>query len=404
MASKGECQCDALPRPENATPGTAMSRSDADSAIEAAILGSAAQLADEARGRAKQNDLQAAFAPELWRAVKELGLGGLCVPEKLGGAEVSLRLFCKVVGLLAAVDCTTSTLVHLQGNNAYLLRYAPKRAAADALLAQMVDKQLLTAYALTEPGAGSDAAQIRASAKPEGEGYRLNGTKCFSSWASMADVVLVFARITTLPPKEGISCFVVRPPQQGFVISRTETKLGLRASPLCEISLQDLWVPKQDCLGDSGLFREAMAGLDYSRIGIAAMAVGLAQGAFDYAFRYVLERKAFGRAIADFQGVQFKLADMATEIEAARQLTLEAARLADAGAAFSRHASMAKYFASDVAMKVTTDAVQLLGGHGYTGEHPVERMLRDAKGIQIFEGANELQRALVFRALRRELA
>jgi alkylation response protein AidB-like acyl-CoA dehydrogenase len=134
------------------------------------------------------------------------------------------------------------------------------------------------------------------------------------------------------------------------------------------------------------------------------MAVGLAQGAFDYAFRYVLERRAFGQAVADFQGVQFKLADMATEIEAARQLTLEAARRADANASFSTQASMAKYFASDVAMKVTTDAVQLLGGHGYTGDHPVERMMRDAKGIQIFEGANELQRALVFRALRRELA
>lgn len=379
-----------------------MNRPDAN--VEAAILSSVARLADEARGYAKRNDAQGVFAPELWRAVKEFGLGGLCVPEKCGGAEVSVTLFCKAVELLAVADCSTSTVVHLQGNNAYLLRHAPNRATADALLAEIVDKQLITAYALTEPGAGSDAAQIRATAKPEGDGYRLNGTKCFSSWASMADVVLVFARITTLPPKEGISCFIVRPPQQGFIIARTESKLGLRAAPLCEISLQDLWIPKKDCLGESGLFRDAMKGLDYSRIGIAAMAVGLAQGAFDYAFRYVLERRAFGQAIADFQGVQFKLADMATEIEAARQLTLEAARLADAGEPFTRHASMAKYFASDVAMKVTTDAVQLLGGHGYTGEHPVERMMRDAKGIQIFEGANELQRALVFRALRRELA
>lgn len=381
-----------------------MTRPDANADVEAAILSSTARLAGEARACAKQNDANGVFAPELWRAVKELGLGGLCVPEKFGGAEVSVGLFCKVVELLAAADCSTSTLVHLQGNNAYLLRHAPNRAAAEVLLAELVDKQLITAYALTEPEAGSDAAQIRASAKPEGDGYRLNGTKCFSSWASMADVVLVFARITTLPPKEAVSCFVVRPPQPGFTIARKEIKLGLRASPLCEISLQDLWVSKKDCLGEAGLFREAMKGLDYSRVGIAAMAVGLAQGAFDYAFRYVLERKAFGQAIAEFQGVQFKLADMATEIEAARQLTFEAARLADAGEPFARHASMAKYFASDVAMKVTTDAVQLLGGHGYTAEHPVERMLRDAKGIQIFEGANELQRALVFRALRRELA
>jgi butyryl-CoA dehydrogenase len=372
--------------------------------IEATILNSAARLAEEARALAKQGDAQGVFAPELWRAVKETGLGGLCIPEALGGAEVSVHLFCRVVELLAAADCTTATLVHLQGNNAYLLRYAPNRAYADALLGEIVDKQLISAYSLTEPGAGSDAASLRATATPDGDGYRLNGTKCFSSWASMADVVLVFARITTLPAKEGISCFVVRPPQQGFIISRTETKLGLRAAPLCEITLQDLYVPRGACLGEQGLFRQAMAGLDYSRVGIAAMAVGLAQGAFDYAFRYALERSAFGQPIADFQGVQFKLADMATEIEAARQLTLEAARRADMGEPFTRHASMAKYFASDVAMKVTTDAVQLLGGHGYTGEHPVERMMRDAKGIQIFEGANELQRALVFRALRREMA
>ncbi len=381
-----------------------MNQPVASDSIDAAILNSASRLANEARALAKQNDAQEKFAPELWNAVKDLGLAGLCVPEALGGAEVSVQLFCKVVELLASADCTTSTLVHLQGNNAYLLRYATNRAAADAVLAEIVERQLITAYSLTEPGAGSDAAQIRATATPDGDGYRLNGTKCFSSWASMADVVLVFARITTLPPKDGISCFVVRPPQQGFVISRLEKKLGLRAAPLCEISLQDLHVSKNDCLGEAGLFRQAMTGLDYSRVGIAAMAVGLAQGAFDYAFRYTLERSVFGRAVADFQGVQFKLADMATEIEAARQLTMEAARRADAKESFSLQASMAKYFASDVAMRVTTDAVQLLGGHGYTGEHPCERMMRDAKGIQIFEGANELQRALVYRTLRRELA
>lgn len=372
--------------------------------IEAVILNSVARLADEARMHAKENDIQAAYAPGLWRAIKDSGLGGLCVPANLGGAEVSMQLFCKIVEQLAVADCTTSTLVHLQGNNAFLLRHAPNRAAADKLLAEMVDKQLLTAYAMTEPGAGSDAAHITATATPDGDGYRLNGTKCFSSWASMADVVLVLARITTLPPKEAISAFVVRPPQQGFTIMRSERKLGLRAAPLCEISLQDLWIDKKDCLGEGGLFREAMKALDYSRIGIASMSVGLADGAFKYALSYVTERRAFGQPLADFQGVQFKLADMATEIEAARQLTMEAARLADAGGSFTKHASMAKYFASDVAMKVTTDAVQLLGGHGYTAEHPVERMMRDAKGIQIFEGANELQRALVFRFLRRKLS
>jgi len=381
-----------------------MSNADtAASDIEKAILNSVARLADESRAYAKENDFQAAYAPDMWTAVKHSGLAGLCVPVSQGGAEVSVQLFCKAVELLAAADCTTSTLVHLQGNNAYLLRYAPNREAADKLLAEMVDKQLLTSYSMTEPGAGSDAAHIISTATPDGDGYRLNGVKCFSSWASMADVVLVLARITTLPPKQAISAFIVRPPQQGFTITRKERKLGLRGAPLCEVTLQDLWVHKKDCLGEGGLFREAMVGLDYSRIGIAAMSVGLADGAFKYALNYVMDRRVFSQPLADFQGVQFKLADMATEIEAARLLTMEAARRADAGEPFTKHASMAKYYASDVAMKVTTDAVQLLGGHGYTGEHPVERMMRDAKGIQIFEGANELQRALVFRYLRKEL-
>ncbi|HQZ44703.1 MAG TPA: acyl-CoA dehydrogenase family protein [Usitatibacteraceae bacterium] len=372
--------------------------------IDTTLLESCARLAEEARGLAKKCDAEEAYDPRLWDTVKSLGLAGLCVPEAQGGAQVGTTLFCRVCEALAVADTTTSTLVHLQGNNAFLLRGAPNRATADRVLEEMAAGGILTAYALTEPGAGSDAARIQATARPEAGGYVLNGTKCFSSWANMADVVLVFARITTLPAREAISCFVVRPPAKGFVISRKEKKMGLRASPLCEISLQDLFVPEADCLGPEGLFRQALASLDYSRVGIAAMAVGLAQGAFEYAFRYVHERKAFGQAVADFQGVQFKLADMATDIEAARALTMKCAAEADAGRPFSKLASMAKYHASDVAMRVTTDAVQLLGGHGYTGEHPVERMMRDAKAIQIFEGANELQRMLTFRALRKELA
>lgn len=378
------------------------SLNDIDS-IEASLLDSVQRLAVKAQGYARQGDEEARYDLNLWNTVKEMGLAGLCVPETQGGAQTSVSLFCKVCETLATTDTSTSTLVHLQGNNAYLLRYAPNRMTADKILAEMAEGKILTAYALTEPGAGSDAAHIQATAHPRGDGYLLNGTKCFSSWASMADVVFVFARITSLPPKEQISCFVVRPPQSGFIIARKEKKMGLRAAPLCEISLQGLYVPKEDCLGESGLFRQALASLDYSRVGIASMSVGLAQGAFEYAFRYVQERQAFGQAIGDFQGVQFMLSAMGTQIEAARALTMQAARVADAGKNFGKLASMAKYFASDVAMKVTTDAVQLLGGAGYTSEHPVERMMRDAKAIQIFEGANELQKALVYRMLRKEL-
>lgn len=380
-----------------------MSERTALVSVETQVLESARRLGDEARQLAKKMDEGAAYEEALWEKVKALGLAGLCVPESQGGVEAPVALFCKVCETLAAAETSTSTLVHLQGNNAYLLRHAPNRTAAGRVLGEMAAGQILTSYALTEPSAGSDAAHIQATARPDADGYVLNGTKCFSSWASMAEVVLVFARITTLPKKEQISCFIVRPPQKGFSISRKEKKMGLRAAPLCEISLQNLYVPKEDCLGDAGLFRQALASLDYSRVGIAAMSVGLAQGAFEYAFHYVHERTAFGQAIADFQGMQFKLADMASHIEAARALTMAAATRADAGEPFSKLASMAKCYASDVAMEVTTEAVQCLGGAGYTTEHPVERMMRDAKAIQIFEGANELQRVLTFRALRKEL-
>lgn len=375
----------------------------ADATFDHTLLETVQRLASDASQLAKQSDRDERFDIGLWNRVKELGLAGLCVDEEQGGADVSISLFCKVCEALAVADTTMSTLVHLQGNNAFLLRHAPNRGAANKVLASMAAGEVLTAYALTEPGAGSDAARIQATARPVDGGYVLNGTKCFSSWASMADVVLVFARIQGLPDKEAISCFVVRPPAQGFIISRLEKKMGLRASPLCEITLQDLFVPADDCLGTEGLFRQTLAALDYSRVGIAAMAVGLAQGAFEYAFRYVHERRTFGQSVADFQGVQFKLADMATDIEAARALTYQCAAQADSGRSFTKLASMAKYLASDTAMRVTTDAVQLLGGHGYTAEHPVERMMRDAKSIQIFEGANEIQRVLVFRALRKEL-
>jgi alkylation response protein AidB-like acyl-CoA dehydrogenase len=375
----------------------------ADIGFDHTLLDTVQRLASEAGQLAKRNDRDEQFDTGLWNRVRELGLAGLCVGEDQGGADVSISMFCRVCEALAVTDTTTSTLVHLQGNNAFLLRHAPNRSAANRVLEAMAAGEALTAYALTEPGAGSDAARIQATARPVEGGYVLNGTKCFSSWASMADVVLVFARIQGLPDKEAISCFVVRPPAKGFIISRLEKKMGLRASPLCEITLQDLFVPAEDCLGEEGLFRQTLAALDYSRVGIAAMAVGLAQGAFEYAFRYVHERHTFGQVVADFQGVQFKLADMATEVEAARALTYQCAKQADTGQTFTKLASMAKYLASDTAMRVTTDAVQLLGGHGYTAEHPVERMMRDAKSIQIFEGANEIQRVLVFRALRKEL-
>jgi alkylation response protein AidB-like acyl-CoA dehydrogenase len=259
-------------------------------------------------------------------------------------------------------------------------------------------------YCLSEPEAGSDVASMSTQAVRDGDHYVLNGRKSWITNAGVSDLYTIFAKTDPGAGSRGISAFAVRKDTPGFSVGKLEHKMGMRGSPTGELLLEDAVVPADHLIGEEGQgFSYAMGALDTSRPIVGAQAVGLAQGALDVAARYVQERKQFGKAIADFQGLQFMLADMATRLEAARTLVYRACSMVDAGAAgVSKVSSMAKLFASDAAMQITTDAVQLLGGAGYTADFPVERMMRDAKVTQIYEGTNQIQRVVVSRRLLEE--
>ncbi len=260
-------------------------------------------------------------------------------------------------------------------------------------------------YALTEPGAGSDAASLITRYEKDGDGFVLSGTKRFITGAGASDRYTVFATKDTALRSKGISAFVVHNDDEGFSVGKSEKKLGIRGSPTREVYLDNVRIPADRLLGEEGQgFTYAMQTLDYSRPTIAAQALGIAQGAFDVASKYMLEREQFGKKIAEFQGLQFMLADMAMQIEAARMLTYRAASATDAkDPRMTYHAAIAKCHASDTAMQVTTDAVQILGGYGYMREYGVERMMRDAKITQIYEGTNQVQRIVIARQVLRAI-
>jgi len=265
----------------------------------------------------------------------------------------------------------------------------------------MVGGELLGAYCLSEPQGGSDAASLTTRAEVDGDDYVINGTKAWITHAGVADFYDVFCR-TGGPGAEGISCLLADAATPGIAPQARERTMGLRSSPVAQIAFDGARVPADRLLGEEGTgFRIAMSALDSGRLGIAACAVGLAQAALDYATGYAREREQFGRRIVEFQGLGFMLADMATKVSAARALTLHAARLRDHGQPYSIEAAKAKLFATDVAMEVTTDAVQVLGGYGYVADHPVERYMREAKVLQIVEGTNQIQRMVISRALAR---
>jgi alkylation response protein AidB-like acyl-CoA dehydrogenase len=259
------------------------------------------------------------------------------------------------------------------------------------------------AFALTEPGAGSDAGSLRATAVRDGDHYVLNGNKVFITMGSHAGVVMVAAKTDKDAGKAGISVFLVERDNPGMKAGRKEEKLGQRGSDTVGIALEDCRVPADSLLGEEGAgFRVMLASLDGGRVGISANAVGLATAALTAARDYALERRQFGRAIADFQAIQFKLADMATQIEAARLLTLQAASLKEQGRAYTREASMAKVFSTEMAQRVATEAIQIHGGYGYVREYPVERYLRDAMALTLYEGTSEIQRIVIARHLLAE--
>jgi len=337
---------------------------------------------------AKHDILGIPFPPEYG------GVSGSALSTILAIEEISK--FCATSSLILAVQSLGSLPITLAGSEAQKRKFLPPLARGEQL----------AAYALTEPGSGSDAGGMRTRATRQGDQYVISGSKTFITGGSVADIVIVFARTDQDgdAPARDISAFIVDKQSPGFRVGKLEKKLGIRGSPTAQLFFEDMVVPAANRLGTEGDgFRIAMRVLDHSRPGIAAQALGIAEGALDLARRYARERKQFGQPISAFQGIQFMLADMATQVEAARVLTYTAGDALDRRQpGISLTSSMAKLHASDTAMRVTTDAVQILGGYGYLREFPAERMMRDAKITQIYEGTNEIQRLVIARELLKQ--
>ncbi|HEY8677154.1 MAG TPA: acyl-CoA dehydrogenase family protein [Candidatus Dormibacteraeota bacterium] len=322
------------------------------------------------------------------------GVSGSAVTLIVATEEISK--YCVTSSLILGVQSLGSLPIRLAGSDAQKRQYLPPLAKGDRL----------AAYALTEPGSGSDAGGMQTRALRHGDTYVINGSKTFITAGSVADTIVVFARSDQDggASTRNISAFIVEKDMPGFRVGKLEKKLGIRGSPTAQLFFEDLAVPAGNRLGAEGEgFKLAMRVLDHSRPGIAAQALGLAEGALDLACRYAKERHQFGKSITEFQGVQFMLADMATQIEAARALTYASGDAIDRELPeINVSSAMAKVFASDTAMRVTTDAVQILGGYGYLRDFPAERMMRDAKITQIYEGTNEIQRLVIARGMLKE--
>jgi alkylation response protein AidB-like acyl-CoA dehydrogenase len=348
---------------------------------------------------AAADEAAARFPRDAFGMLGEVGLLGLPYPEEYGGAgqpyEVYLQALEEVAMAWMAVGVGVS--VHVMGTYAMATFGTPEQRAA--YLPEMIGGQMLGAYALSEAQAGSDISGMTTRAKHAEHGYELNGAKAWTTHGSYADFYTTFAR-TSDDPRGGVSCFHVPGDAPGLTFGRPEHKMGLNSSPTTALYFDAVPIEEGRRIGDEGQgARIALSALDSGRLGIAACATGLAQAAVDLAADYAKQREQFGRSIAEFQGLRFLLAEMAAAVDAARATYLMAARKRDAGRPFSRDAAVAKMLASDTAMKVTTDAVQVLGGYGYTQDYPAERYLREAKVTQIFEGTNQIQRLVIDRLL-----
>jgi butyryl-CoA dehydrogenase len=381
---------------------------------------------DEVAPVAAKHDADATFPWENIRKMGELGLLGIPWPEELGGAGLDLLSYMIVIQELAKVDAShgltvsahttlgTSPIVNF-GSDAQKQRYVPLLASG----------RVLGGFGLTEPDAGSDAGGTRTTAVRRGDRWVINGTKRFITHGGVGEIFVITAVTDPGQGTKGISSFILTKPTNdpagaeaagvghepsleampGFRAGKKEDKLGWRASDTCELIMEDVEVPAENLLGEPGKgFTNFMRTLDSGRIGIAALSLGIAEGAFEEAARYASVRKQFGKPIAEFQGVSFQLSDMATEIEAGRHLMFHAAWLAQNGHPFSKEAAMAKLFCSELAMRATIKAVQIHGGYGYTKDYPVERMMRDAKICEIGEGTSEIQRLVIARHILKELA
>lgn len=352
---------------------------------------------------AAERDQESIFPQEALSQAAELGLCGMTVPEAWDGAGADMVSLAVALEEVAAADGSLSTILSV--NNSVVcgpLLHFGNEYQKSHYLRDVASGRKLGCFCLTEPEAGSDASAIRSRAERTENGYRLNGIKQFITSGKNADLAIVFAVTDSAAGKKGISAFIVKTDNPGYQVVSVEKKLGQRSSDTVQVRLDDCLVTESDRLGEEGAgYRIALSNLETGRIGIAAQCVGMARAALDAACHYASERQTFGKPIIQHQAVGFRLADMATRVEAARLMVINAARLKDESLPCLTEASMAKLFASEIAEQVASDAIQIFGGYGYTTDFPVERIYRDVRVCQIYEGASEIQRMLIARSLAR---
>ncbi|GAA0600058.1 acyl-CoA dehydrogenase family protein [Caenispirillum bisanense] len=356
---------------------------------------------DRLKPFAEQWSREHRFPKEAIAEMGELGFMGMTVPEEWGGAATDYISYVLALEEIAAGDGAVSTImsVHNSVGCAPILKYGTE-AQKERFLKPLARGEMLGAFALTEPHVGSDASGLKTRARRDGDHWVLNGAKQFITSGKSGDVVIAFAVTDPEAGKKGISAFIVPTNTPGYQVVRVEEKLGQHASDTCQIAFEDMRLPADLMLGEEGQgYKIALANLEGGRVGIAAQSVGMARAAYEAALAYARERQTFGKPIIEHQAVAFKLADMATQIEAARQMVLHAASLRDAGLPCLKEASMAKLFASEMAERVCSDAIQIHGGYGYLADFPVERIYRDVRVCQIYEGTSEIQRLVISRSL-----
>ena len=356
---------------------------------------------NEVAPTAAERDEEERFDRELFDQMAEIGLTGIPWPEEYGGIGSDYLAYVIAIEELSRVCASTGVTLSAHTSLAGwpIFKFGTEEQK-QKFLRPMAEGKKIGAYGLTEPGSGSDAGGMKTIAKRDGDHYILNGSKIFITNGGIADIYVVFALTDPESKQRGTSAFIVESDTPGFSVGKKESKLGIRSSPTTEIMFENCRIPVENLLGGEGQgFKVAMQTLDGGRNGIAAQAVGIAQGALDASVEYARERHQFGKPIAAQQGIGFKLADMATDVEAARLLTYQAAWLESEGLPYGKESAMSKVFAGDTAMKVTTEAVQVFGGYGYTKDYPVERYMRDAKITQIYEGTQEIQRLVISRML-----
>lgn len=351
----------------------------------------------EVKPLAKELDETGRFPRETFRQAAELGLTGVAVSEQYGGAGMDHISYAIVIEEISRACASTGVILSVQ-NSLYcdpVLRFGTEEQK-QRFLVPFARGDRIGCYALTEPQAGSNAAALRTKAVLKGDKYMINGTKAWITNGGAADAAIVYTNTHPEKGEKGITAFIVEKGTPGFAVGKEEKKLGINATACCELSFTDCEVPIANRIGAEGEgYKVALSTLDGGRIGIAAQATGIAQGAFDAALSYAQQRQAFGHPIADFQAIQFMLADMSTEIEAARLLVRRAAWKQDSGARFSMEAAIAKLFASEMSTRVAHKAIQIHGGYGYSREYPVERAYRDARITEIYEGTSEIQRLVI---------